>query len=138
MGLFENVKATVPARLAAEHYGLKVNRAGMACCPFHDDKSPSMKLDDRYYCFGCGATGDAVDLTAQLFSLSAKEAALKLASDFGIEASTKRSITRHKAVKTPVKSREKGEAEVWTDRAIRKLTDYLWLLRDWKERYAPG
>ena len=138
VGLFEKVKATVPARLAAEHYGLNVNRAGMACCPFHDDKSPSMKLDDRYYCFGCGATGDAVDLTAQLFSLSAKEAALKLAYDFGIEVSTKRPITHQKAVKTPVKSREKDEAEVWTDRAIRKLTDYLWLLRDWKERYAPG
>ena len=77
VGLFENVKATVPARLAAEHYGLKVNRAGMACCPFHDDKSPSMKLDDRYYCFGCGATGDAVDLTAQLFSLLKKTVSVK-------------------------------------------------------------
>ena len=45
----------------------------MACCPFHSDKSPSMKLDERYYCFGCGATGDAVDLTAKLFEMCIRD-----------------------------------------------------------------
>ena len=33
-----------------------VNYVGL--CPFHDDKHPSMKLDKRYYCFGCGEKGD--------------------------------------------------------------------------------
>ena len=43
-------------------YGIEVNRSGMACCPFHDDKNPSMKLNEEYfYCFGCGATGDVID-----------------------------------------------------------------------------
>ena len=56
MNVFEVVKENVTARQAAEAYGLKVGRTGMACCPFHLDKSPSMKLDERYYCFGCGAT----------------------------------------------------------------------------------
>ena len=69
MNVFEVVKENVTARQAAEAYGLKVGRTGMACCPFHSDKSPSMKLDERYYCFGCGATGDAVDLTAKLYCL---------------------------------------------------------------------
>ena len=69
MNVFEVVKENVTARQAAEAYGLKVGRTGMACCPFHSDKSPSMKLDERYYCFGCGATGDAVDLTAKLFGI---------------------------------------------------------------------
>ncbi len=84
VNLFKEVKVAVTARQVAERYGLKVNRAGMACCPFHDDRNPSMKLDDRFYCFGCGATGDAVDLTARLLDLTSKEAALQLASDFGI------------------------------------------------------
>ena len=57
MNVFEVVKENVTARQAAEAYGLKEGRTGMACCPFHSDKSPSMKLDERYYCFGCGATG---------------------------------------------------------------------------------
>ena len=84
MNVFEIVKENVTARQAAEAYGLKVGRTGMACCPFHSDMSPSMKLDERYYCFGCGATGDAVDLTAKLFGIGLREAAVKLAEDFGL------------------------------------------------------
>ena len=43
MNLFEKVKAVVTVRQAAEHYGLKVGRGDMACCPFHNDHTPSMK-----------------------------------------------------------------------------------------------
>ncbi|MDE7399049.1 MAG: hypothetical protein K2N06_05920 [Oscillospiraceae bacterium] len=53
----DNVFSEIKSRLAmpevARFYGLEVNRAGMACCPFHDDKSPSLKVyDDHFYCFG--------------------------------------------------------------------------------------
>ena len=83
--VFEAVKQSVSTREAAEFYGIKVSRTGMACCPFHDDKNPSMKLNEEYfYCFGCGATGDVIDFTAKLFNLSPKEAAEKLAQDFGL------------------------------------------------------
>ena len=86
MNLFENVKAVVTVRQAAEHYGLKVGRGNMACCPFHNDRTPSMKLnEDYFYCFGCGATGDVIDFVARLFNLSNYEAAQKLAYDFGID-----------------------------------------------------
>ena len=34
----------------------------MACCPFHDDKHPSMKVDRRFHCFGCQTDGDVIDL----------------------------------------------------------------------------
>ena len=61
--LFRSVKSAVTARQAAEMYGLKVNRAGMACCPFHNDRAPSLKLDDRFYCFGCGKGGDVFTFT---------------------------------------------------------------------------
>ena len=58
MNVFEAVKQSVTTRQAAEHYGIHVGRNGMACCPFHHDKTPSMKLDRRYHCFGCGADGN--------------------------------------------------------------------------------
>ena len=58
MNVFEVVKQSVTTRQAAEHYGIHVGRNGMACCPFHNDKTPSMKLDRRYHCFGCGADGE--------------------------------------------------------------------------------
>ena len=83
--VFEAVKQSVSTRDAAAFYGIEVKRNGMACCPFHDDKNPSMKLNEEYfYCFGCGATGDVIDFTAKLFDLSPKEAAEKLAQDFGL------------------------------------------------------
>ena len=110
----------------------------MACCPFHDDRNPSMKLDDRFYCFGCGATGDAVDLTARLLDLTSKEAALQLASDFGIvplEDGRKSKVVEDKM---PTTKKKKTDPIVnWVDRAIRIMTDYLWKLREWKEKYAP-
>ena len=87
MNIFETVKQSVTTRQAAERYGIRVERNGMCRCPFHDDSTPSMKLDRRYYCFGCGATGDVIDFVARLFGLSSYEAAKKLASEYGRVAS---------------------------------------------------
>ena len=84
MNVFEAVKQSVTTRQAAEHYGIHVGRNGMACCPFHNDKTPSMKLDRRYHCFGCGTDGDVIDFTAALYGLGKKEAAVQLAQDFGL------------------------------------------------------
>ena len=86
MTLFEQVKECVTARQAAEHYGIKVKRNGMACCPFHKDRHPSMKADKIYHCFACGVGGDAIDFTARLFGISQYEAAKKMIEDFMIAA----------------------------------------------------
>ena len=86
MNGFETIKAAVPMREAAEHYGLRVLPNGTACCPFHEDHHPSLKLnEDYFFCFGCGAHGDVIDFTARLWGLSAQEAVEKLRGDFGIE-----------------------------------------------------
>ena len=85
MTIFEQVKECVTARQAAEHYGIKVKNNGMACCPFHSDRHPSMKADKMYHCFGCGAGGDAIDFTARLFGLSQYEAAKRLIEDFRLD-----------------------------------------------------
>ena len=85
MNIYESIKAAISAKQAAEHYGLKVSRNGMACCPFHNDRHPSLKLNKEYFfCFGCGAKGDVIDFAANLFDLNSYEAAQRLAADFGI------------------------------------------------------
>ena len=82
MTIYETIKVAISVKQAAEHYGLKVNRNGMACCPFHNDRHPSMKLnEDYFFCFGCGVKGDVIDFVARSFDLSSYEAAQKLASD---------------------------------------------------------
>lgn len=119
----------VPVKKAAEYYGLEVNRGNMVCCPFHADRTPSMKLNEEYfYCFGCGAHGDVVALTAQLFDLPPAEAAKKLAADFGI-------VEQKPSVLTKLK-RSKSQAEL-ESRSFRVLGDYLQILQDWKAHYAP-
>ena len=60
MSIFSEVKEYLTARQVAEYYGLQVKRNGLACCPFHDDKHPSMKIDKNYHCFACGVGGDVV------------------------------------------------------------------------------
>ena len=85
MRLFEAVKVNVTASQAAAYCGFTPNRSKMICCPFHNDKHPSMKVDRRYYCFGCGEQGDAIDIVAKNYDFSLKDAAMILADDFGID-----------------------------------------------------
>ena len=125
MSTYERIKQTVTTRQAAERYELSVNRSGMVRCPFHEDHNPSMKVDDRFYCFGCGASGDVIDFTARLFGISFKDAATKLAADFGISAETKQVFIRQNP------SRLEELRCRWA------LTDYLHLLKKWKTQYAP-
>ena len=84
MNVFDAVKQSVTTRQAASYYGIRVGRNGMACCPFHNDRTPSMKVDSRYYCFGCGASGDVIDFAASLHGLGKRDAAVRLAEDFSI------------------------------------------------------
>ena len=131
--VFEVVKQSVTAREAAEHYGIAVGRGGMACCPFHDDRHPSMKVDTRFHCFGCGADGDVTDFTARLYDLSPKEAAEKLAQDFGLSYDSKAPLRRSYV-------RQKSEAQVRKEKrehGWRVLTDYYHLLRKWEADYSP-
>lgn len=132
MNLFELVKFSVTVRQAAEKYGIQANRNGMTRCPFHDDRTPSLKLNDTYYyCFGCGAKGDVIDFVAKLFGLSALEAVKKLAADFGLDPNTPPAAI---VVAAPRRTPETCDKWFYCQRV---LLDYLELLEDWQLRYAP-
>ena len=82
MNVFEAVKENVTTRQAAELYGIRVNQRGMAVCPFHKDKNPSMKVDRRFHCFACQADGDVIDFTARLFFCHTKGGSRKAVRRF--------------------------------------------------------
>jgi hypothetical protein len=76
LSLYQTVKSAITVRQVGEMYGMEPDRHGMVCCPFHSDNHPSMMLNESYYyCFACGANGDAIDLTAKLFDLNPRQAA---------------------------------------------------------------
>jgi hypothetical protein len=89
LNIFLEVKEHTTARAVAEGYGLVVRKNGLACCPFHDDRHPSMKIDKNYHCFACGAGGDAIDYASRMFGLSQYDAAVKLIEDFRLPVEVK-------------------------------------------------
>ena len=135
MSLFQKVKSAISVPQAAKVYGMEPDRRGMVCCPFHSDSHPSMKLNDTYsYCFGCGANGDVIDLTAKLFALNPRQAAEKLAHDFGLDPDKPPA----NVIALPMPKRgltDEQRADIAY--CLRVLTDYLDLLHDWRERYKP-
>ena len=157
--LFHAVKAAVTTRQLAELYGLRPDRRGMVCCPFHGDKHPSMKVDTRFHCFACGADGDVIDFAARLHGLSKWDAARKIAGEVGVEPS--QALTRQlprrgspwQRGKAPVpdtrtsptalsKAPPSGELSSgceteWFSPELHPLQQYLAQLRQNKTQYAP-
>ena len=135
MKLFEVVKASINTREAAQTYGIDVNYHGMALCPFHNDRHPSLYVsDDYYYCFACGEHGDMIDLTAKLFDLRLYDAARKLASDFHLAPDKPLPEAIRRKMKHKTKAQQLRENE---QLCFSVLNEYRRLLLDWEKRYAP-
>lgn len=136
MNVFDTVKQSVTTRQAAEMYGLKIRRNNMTSCPFHNDRTPSMKVDNRFHCFGCGADGDVIDFVSRLFGISSLEAAQKIASDLGISYDVKSAVTKPKKIIC-----RKTDAQIYAEAeqsCFRVLSDYYHLLKKWEIDYAPN
>jgi len=134
MNIFQAVKDSVTTRQAAEHYGLEVKHNGMTCCPFHADKTPSMKVDKRFHCFGCGEDGDVINFVEKLFSLSPKDAAEKLAYDFGVNFDNKEHYNPKPSI---IKRINEEKYKLAEKRVFSALCDYSKLLRKWRTEFAP-
>ncbi len=146
MSIFTDVKDAVSMQEAASFYGIKVGRNKMACCPFHPDKHPSMKVDKRFHCFGCGADGDVINFVERLYGLPPLEAAKKLITDFNlnIEASP---VSYYKVKARPItqeqiqqnKEQEQLRAfQLYRRDALNFLREYYYLLHCAKRDLAPA
>ena len=146
MNIFTEVKAVVSMQEAAAFYGIKVGRNKMACCPFHPDKHPSMKVDERFHCFGCGADGDVINFVERLYGLSPLEAARKLIADFNLNIDV--SPSAYYKVKarplTPEQLQKNKEQEnlrafqLYKRDALNFLHEYYYLLHCAKRDLAPA
>lgn len=122
-------------RDAAEQYGVEPNHYGMALCPFHNDRHPSLFIaDDHYHCFACGEHGDVIDFTAKLFDCRLYDAAQRLAADFGISTDN----TVQKTTATPSRLKEAQRFREKERLCFSVCMDYVRLLEEWKSRYSPS
>ena len=86
----EEVKARVDLADLVASYGIAVKSAGgtkKACCPFHNEKTPSFNINEAkgfYHCFGCHESGDAIKFVQKMEGLSFVDAVKKLAERVGV------------------------------------------------------
>lgn len=86
-GAAKAIRAELPAARVAERYGFPPNRAGYICCPFHKEKTPSLKLypgDKGWHCFGCGKGGDVIRFVMEIFDITFPQAITRISADFGL------------------------------------------------------
>ena len=124
--------------IVSQYVNLKKKGANyFGLCPFHNEKSPSFSVSpskQMYYCFGCGATGDVVDLTAKLFGIGLRKAAVKLAEDFGLNYDSRQKPSIRPRIREPTPEQKYQKEE---NHCYKVLTDYFHLLREWEKKYAP-
>ena len=97
------INQRVPLKRAGSNY--------KACCPFHDEKTPSFTVSEPkqfYYCFGCNASGSVLDFLMNYERLEFVEAVEVLAQIEGLEVPYEKRSTRPKS---EVK-RERGLLEI--------------------------
>src|SRR3546814_13334975 len=102
---------------------VKITRAGReykACCPFHNEKTPSFTINDEkgfYHCFGCSAHGDAIRWMTDQRGLSFMEAVKELAAEAGLEVPAPEPRAAKTAAEQRSEERRGGEASVSTCRS---------------------
>ncbi len=86
----DNIKSKIPLSLEIEKKTklIKKGKDIWCCCPFHNEKTPSCKINDDYgtfYCFGCGAKGDIFTIYQDLFNYTFLDAVKELSERAGIK-----------------------------------------------------
>lgn len=112
MGYSDDIKTLVSMPEIARTYGLDVNRMGFMNCPFHREKTPSLKVyKDGWHCYGCGAGGDVISFVMKYYDLPFKEACAKINDDFhlGLPIGEKRTERQRIA----------DAAEAWRKRQVK-------------------
>jgi DNA primase len=81
----QTIKDRLTMRDMLSRYGYTADQKGFLCCPFHNEKTPSMRVYEKdYHCFGCQEHGDAISFVQKLFDLSFTDALRKIDTDFGL------------------------------------------------------
>lgn len=131
MNPFSEVRERVPVAQATSFYGFAPNRAGFISCPFHAERTPSLKLwPDHWRCFGCNTGGSVIDFTARLFGLSPLDAVAKLNADFSLGLPLDRPQTRQERAEADQRRHEtevRRQFEIWRAETLDMLCSAMYV-----------
>ena len=137
MTIFEQLKSELNMLDIAKFYGALVSY-GMCLCPFHNEKTPSMKIyENNFHCFGCGEHGDMIDFTAKLFGISSVEAVKRLNYNFGLHIEMDKPLSAEQITEYQQRQAERLAYDQWENSAWKAMIDYSRLLLEWRQKYAP-
>lgn len=130
----DEIKKMYSMRDILMRYGIQPNRAGFIRCPFHKEKTASMKIyKDSYYCFGCGASGDIFDFVCRMDNLTFRAAFLSMGGTYEKETFRDKTARYHAQKQREQRQRQANDLE-----AKRKLNnDLIDIYRDWYQRSEP-
>ena len=128
-------------------YGFNIQRGNFICCPFHNEKTPSLKLYDGnrgFYCFGCGEHGSVIDFVMRYFGLDFRSAIIKLNEDFCLGLPIGQRIDRRKQLEMERLAFQRRQKSKQEEAERQQIEDAYWAafeewkrLDDNKRNYAP-
>lgn len=133
--IFQQIRSHITLTEVIRSYGLEITRNNMMICPFHSEKTPSLKIyENTYKCFGCGASGDTVSFISKLFGISMYEAACKINSDFSLNLNTENIISDTSYEDNRIKQQELKDTVLESWNVVCKYFNSLYV---WNKEFAP-
>lgn len=134
----EIIKSRVTSRELLEHVGVHVGRGGFACCPFHGEKGPSLKVYDDpkrgWHCFGCGRGGTVIDLGMALWNTDFKGTCVRLNEEFQLGLDTGNPLTAEEKRALFERVRREQEARERKRKRVQEAEMAYWAAYDaWME-----
>ena len=147
MDYASEIKSRLTTKEVFLHYGFEPNRMGEICCPFHSEKTPSLKIydgDRGWTCFGCHKGGDAINFVREYFGLNFKDAIAKINTDFFLGLPIGHKIDRRKQLEMGRIAFERKRKAEQQQKERQQIDDDYWTafeewkrLDDNKRNYAP-
>lgn len=133
----EDLKQSIKIRDLCGQYGIKIDRKGFCCCPFHNEKTASMKIYDNtntYHCFGCGVSGDIFKLVQGLENCDFKTAFIKLGGTYKQMTDNQRIVanSQRERVRKQRELKEAADKELKTELGV-----ILSLIREGLKVFVP-
>lgn len=130
----DEIKSRYSMQDILDRYGLKPSRAGFISCPFHKEKTASMKIyKDSFYCFGCGISGDIFHFVERMENLSFKEAFYSLGGTYE-KPSFASKLAQYRSEQR-AKMREKQQEELRRKRELNNML--IDIYRDYVNKSEP-
>lgn len=96
----EEIKQSLSMREVLERYGIRIDRKGFCCCPFHKEKTPSMKVyKDSSHCFGCGRSDDIFSFVMEIEHCDFKTAFKNLGGTYEKKSNYSHDLFRYRMEK---------------------------------------